>query len=580
MTLIAGAYSRHPEYPIPRDLARSLQRNLSRHPDDSVLVHEDSRFFLATVDIRAFRNKTIQRDQQGNISALTGEPLLPMGRGTSPSDLEALHEAWLRNDLRVIRSAHGTFSGCNFTRDSFELRLFTDHLGVRPLYIWTSDAMIVFASALRVLESCPEIPRKMSARGVTERAAFGYPLNDRTPYEDIRRIGAAEIVHVRGRDLQRFRYWNWDEKMSLGEVNRKSLEGLYRRFKKAVVRRQRSDRHAVAFLSGGLDSRAVVSTLMNLGVRPHTFNFSIPGTQDQLFANMFASEIGANHTEIPRHAGHGGWTAMMSRAWSRSPPAVRKEVERPGIVWSGDGGSVVIGHVYLTNAIVDLLRAGRTAEAIALYARQHGIGVPKRILRRQVLAFVADTVEQGVVEELSRFDCEDPGKKFYLFLLENDQRRHLDRHFEALDVNRMEYQLPFFDPSVVQAALSFPLESCIHHRLYARWLDHFPPEVRAVPWQTYPGAVPCPIPHTDTLANQWQPEQVNVFEQEKRSELLKAARKALREGNYPRQVIRRSVIRIAYWLLRLRIRNTAHLLRSAEVYSRVYRHCNENGERH
>jgi len=575
MTLLAGAYSRSSQRPIPAELAQSLKRNLSRHPKDSVVVRDGPGFFLAQVDLGAFDGHSFHIDQQEDVSLVTGEPLLTHVQGNRSSDLKALHKAWLENDLSVIRSACGTFSGCHMRGDSSELRLFTDHLGVRPLYFWIGDQIVVFASALRILESCPQISRNLDVRGVTEMAAFGYSLHDRTPYREIHRIGAAEIVRLRGRELHRFRYWNWDEELSANKITRESLEQLYHRFKRAVARRQRSDAGAVAFLSGGLDSRAVTSTLADAGVRAHTFNFAIPGAQDQVFARLFAAVAGTRHTEIPRHGYQGGWAAMISRAWNEVSPSEREEVERPQIVWSGDGGSVVVGHVYLTQRIADLLRIGKTDEAIALYAQRQAIGVPKRILRRHTRPALTSMVQLSVAEELARFDCDDPARSFHLFLLENDQRRHLDRHFESIDLNRIEYQLPFFDRTVVQSALSFTIDDSIHHRLYVRWLECFPRKVRSVPWQAYPGAVPCPIPHPVELSHQWEDEQVNAFTQERQRKLLRETRGGLRERSFPADILRRRVIQLAYWMLRFRIRDTTHILRFAEVYMRYHQRCNE-----
>jgi len=68
-----------------------------------------------------------------------------------------------------------------------------DKLGIRPLYFWADDDVIVFASALRILEELPLVPKQMDLRAVTELVGLGAPLADRTPYSGISLLRAARL---------------------------------------------------------------------------------------------------------------------------------------------------------------------------------------------------------------------------------------------------------------------------------------------------------------------------------------------------------------------------------------------------
>src|SRR2546426_839289 len=99
--------------------------------------------------------------------------------------------------------ARVVFCAVHYHPDASRLTLITDKLGVRPLYYWIGDDHVIFATALRVLEGLADLPKQMDLRAVTEAACFGFPLGDRTPYQGVRALRAAEIVEVSGAGVGR-----------------------------------------------------------------------------------------------------------------------------------------------------------------------------------------------------------------------------------------------------------------------------------------------------------------------------------------------------------------------------------------
>ncbi|MDT1822798.1 hypothetical protein FPK54_22920, partial [Acinetobacter baumannii] len=72
----------------------------------------------------------------------------------------------------------------------------------------------------------------------------------------------------------------------------------YDAFMAAIARRQRRPGVAAAFLSGGLDSRVIVGGLAASGNQVHTVNYAPDGSQDQVFAQLVADQLGLRHTQI------------------------------------------------------------------------------------------------------------------------------------------------------------------------------------------------------------------------------------------------------------------------------------------
>ena len=97
----------------------------------------------------------------------------------------------------------------------------------------------------------------------------------------------------------------------------------------------------------------------------------------------------------------------------------------------------------------------------------------------------------------------EPGRAFFLFLLRNDQRRHLHMYYENIDQSRIELQLPFFDARLIEIIVSSPVEPFLMHKFYHKWLEYFPKDVVSVPWQTYPGHELCPLYVDGEYKSQW-----------------------------------------------------------------------------
>jgi asparagine synthetase B (glutamine-hydrolysing) len=433
---------------------------------------------------------------------------------------------------------------------------------------------VVFATALRILEGLSFVPKKMDLRAVTEVVALGSPLADRTPYSGIYLLKPAEIVQITGTGISRECYWRWDEIAITDESEPSCLAKVYDRFQAATRRRNRSDKAAAAYLSGGLDSRCVVAALCEAGVRTNTINFARPGTQDYYFGNHFAEQIGSSHQSIAKARGDSvpDYSTLMARAL-RGFPQDKAAAERPRLVWSGEGGSVLLGHVHLNEAILELMRAGKIDRAIEAYAQREQIDVPIKLFRPQVIENVRDVVVQGIRDELDEVHAEDAGRNFYLFLMRNDQRRKLTSHFENIDLHRLEFQLPFFDGAFLASVMATPLDWCLRHKFYLKWLSLFPPPVAAVPWQAYPGHEPCPLPIPTELAYQWDDSYQAEEELSQKQNVIDQAAQLLGSSDFPNQILNKRKLRLATWIHSRGWRDYRYAIEAAQTYHLYAQKC-------
>jgi hypothetical protein len=578
MTLIAGILSRN-DHPIADSACASLQRAISRNPADEVKTFRDRRSYFAKVDIEAFREPGFFIDPSGAVSLLAGEPLLGHRDISSNRlhDLNAIHAECLENNSNILREANGTFCVVHYQPQTGTLSLIADKLGIRPLYFWMGENLVVFASALRILEDLSFVPKRMDLRAVTEAVALGKPLADRTPYAGISLLKSAEIVQITDNGVSRSCYWRWDEIKTERDSEESRLATVYDRFRAAVKRRHRDDRATAAYLSGGLDSRCVVAALCDSGARVRTVNFARPGTQDYYCGNDFAERIGSVHQSIPKLLGDSvpDFSELMARALKgfNHDQLATERPERPRLVWSGEGGSVLLGHVYLRESLVELMRAGKVDRAIEEYVETEHLDIPIKLFRPQILEKVRAVIRQGIHEELAQLHAEDAGRNFYLFLVLNDQRRKLMGHFENIDLHRLEFQLPFFDATFFELILATPLDWCLRHKFYIKWLSYFQPAVTVVPWQAYPGHEPCPIPVSTELAYQWDDSYQAGGDAKEKQRVIEQASELLRSFDFPDQILSKRKLRLATWIHSRGWRDYQYAIEAAQMYYAYSKKC-------
>jgi asparagine synthase (glutamine-hydrolysing) len=568
MTLIAGIFNRKGRS-LADSVCRELAQSVSRRPEDAIETIHQSNAFFAKLDIGAFGSKGVIHTDDA-ISLLTGEPLLESSSDRH-ADLNLLHQDLAKGNRDRLRDANGAFTLVHYQPDAAALSLITDKSAIRPLYVWISDEWAVFAGALRILEACPLVPKKMDLRGVTEMVALGSTLNGRTPYVDVFRMMPGQMITISSDIVIDEAYWRWDEIRTSGDNETARLEAVNQAFQKAVERRLGCDRSTSAFLSGGLDSRLVVASLRNKGATVHSVNFALSGTQDQFLGDEFAKQAGSIHQSIPREAGDSvpDYSSLMAQVLKK----VHVDGERPRVTWSGEGGSVMLGLVHVTAQMIAAMRQGRAESVVDEFVQAEATQVPSKLFRPHVLDNAMEIVRRGVREELTRFNSDDPGRNICLFLLFNDQSQKLNGHFENLDLHRLEFQLPFFDGAFLKTILETKLDWLLEHKFYTKLVPWFGPVVASVPWQSYPGHEPCPLPIPAELAYQWNEDYQAREHAAKRKRMVERASHLLSGVDFPNQILDKRKLRLATWLHATGWRDYQYAIEAAETYSRYAAIC-------
>lgn len=579
MTLIAGVISRNSNHPVSVSVCNSLRRLISRNSSDKIDVFKNQSSFFVKVDIGAYENPGFKTDENGFLTLIAGEPLLSFdgikARHNRMDDVDLIHNQCANGNWNIFNRAEGSFCAVHYQPSVGRLNLIADKLCLRPLYYWIDEKYVIFSSALRVLEGIDEIPKTMDVRAVTEIIGLGYPLGNRTPYMNIFLLKAAEAVEITEHNISRRHYWNWDEVEVSTDSEENLLAKLYQSFNNAVARRIGNDKTTLAFLSGGLDSRCVVAALHSRNVLTHTFNFARPNTQDQIFGLEFARKVNVIHAEAPKEAGNlvPDYSSLMAQAWSGSKHREQFPAEHPALVWNGEGGSVALGHVHLNEKIVDFMREGNVDAAIKEYIERESIYISPKLFQPKIFAAVSQVIHDGIREELSIINCPDPARNFYFYLMTNDQRRKLAAHFENIDLHRLELQSPFLDGAFLASIAAVPLDLCLRHKLYIKWLSLFDSAVASTPWQAYPGHQPCPLPVPQDLTYQWAKEHQSAERKTQKQKIINRALKILRANNFPDKILSKRNLHLVTLVHSTGWRNYDYILEAAQTYQEYWEKC-------
>jgi hypothetical protein len=562
MSLVAGILSLQGD-PIDPSWIATIRSHLSRR-EPPHHEYEDDRFYLAKVDIGTFPGSGFF--SQPVVAAITGETYYAADidrRADRDVDLRKL-AALPAGDASGLQDCRGSFSYVRYDPDDVDLLVAVDRLGMRAVYFHESPQHLFFSSSLRLFKELSGVPKRLDLRALAEQSTFGIPLADRTPYAGVRNLKGGEFLRARGGRVEVGSYVRWGDIPATRLTREEFQKEAFRLFQEAVAIRSAGDPSPVSFLTGGLDSRAVVGALVSLGKKPFTLNFEYPDLLDGEIAPRLARELGTRHRSWPVSE----WRKVSYL--TNSVPALLRYAPpnlpaRPRAVFSGDGGSVGLGFVYMDEHIVDLMRAGRLDELARYYLEKKRL--PRRILRPEVYDALRPLPEQGLREELARAGGREPAKDFHLFLMGNDQRRHVHYMFEDLDLNRVEFLLPFYDGKWLELIGSAPVDWFLLHRFYNDWIRHFPEPVYTIPWQSYPGHVPCPLPQPHSMT-QWDLPRLKSFEVSE--EAFQGASKSLFGSGFPSPVFRRIPLLAGLLLHGLRLRNLSHFWATYDTFSRYY----------
>lgn len=306
---------------------RMTDREAHRGPDaegiwnggDVILGHRR----LSIIDLSAASNQPLHSADGRSVIIFNGElynykelkARLAHHAFVTGGDTEVVMAAYAEWGIDCLERFHGMFAFALWDKQKLELHIVRDRLGIKPVYLFEHDGHLLFASEIRALFATGLVPKELDTDGLADYLRYGTVHAPATLVKNVRMLMPGHRLRwvpapkrsgdgAKAGEVTTHRYWHMvgnasreANDMPLPLVQREVRERLGR----AVERRLVSDVPFGAFLSGGIDSSAVVGLMARASNAPvHTFSvvFNEEAFSEERYAKLVAKKFSTEHTAI------------------------------------------------------------------------------------------------------------------------------------------------------------------------------------------------------------------------------------------------------------------------------------------
>lgn len=218
------------------------------------------------------------------------------------SDTEVVVQLYALLGAGCLSHFNGQFAFCIWDKETRELFLARDRVGIRPLFYWSNRDSFAFCSEIKGLFTLGNIERSLDTESFSQIFTFWTTITPRTPFKNILELQPGHFMHVTSSGvIQIKKYWSLTYSSGKNDGKRfdDAVDELDYLISDAVKIRLRADVPVGAYLSGGLDS--TVTTAYIKKINPDVLNtFSIGFTDKEFDETNYQLEaaqyLDTNHT--------------------------------------------------------------------------------------------------------------------------------------------------------------------------------------------------------------------------------------------------------------------------------------------
>jgi asparagine synthase (glutamine-hydrolysing) len=270
-------------------------------------------------------------------------------RFTTDSDTEVVLHLYEDRGARCVEALRGMFAFAIWDRSRRQVMLARDRVGKKPMYYRHDGSHLWFASEARAILADPDVPDGVDPQAIRTYLTLGYVPGADSVFAALRRLPPAHYALIDAAGARVTRYWTLEYEPKFAVSEGEAIDEIRRHLAESVRLRLISDVPLGAFLSGGIDSSAVVALMSQAGGRTKTFSI---GFDDDRYseiehARTVAARFGTDHHEfvvspdvasiLPKLAWHYGEPFADSSAVPTYHLA-RLAREHITVALTGDGG--------------------------------------------------------------------------------------------------------------------------------------------------------------------------------------------------------------------------------------------------
>jgi asparagine synthase (glutamine-hydrolysing) len=219
------------------------------------------------------------------------------------SDTEVILAGYIQWGGACLDYLRGMFTIAIWDKEDRSLFLARDRMGVKPLYFYQDDEQFIFASEIRAILTVKPGKKELDPSAIAEYFRYqsiGFPFS---PVKGIHQMEAGSWMRIQDGIVSRERYWDPISNRDVFDLtDKKQVEEKVKALMlQSVQRRLVSDVPVAAFLSGGIDSSAIVGLMVEAGdPSPKTFTISFDEKEfdESEYAEIVAKKFHTDHTRI------------------------------------------------------------------------------------------------------------------------------------------------------------------------------------------------------------------------------------------------------------------------------------------
>ncbi len=215
------------------------------------------------------------------------------------SDTETIVHLYEKYPDSFVTRLRGMFAFALWNQGKRTLILARDRVGKKPLYYYLDEQKLVFASEIKAILRHPGLSLDIDEQAVSDYFSFGYIPSPKSIFRRIRKVRPGHFLRFVGRESQEIQYWDLSFSEPQSRPEAEWRHQLLEELGSATQIRLMSEVPLGAFLSGGLDSSAVVATmsrLMDQPVKTSTIAFNESRFDESKWARQVADHLGTDHS--------------------------------------------------------------------------------------------------------------------------------------------------------------------------------------------------------------------------------------------------------------------------------------------
>lgn len=220
----------------------------------------------------------------------------------SHSDTEVILHAYMQWDERCVEKLQGMFTFAIWNKAEQSLFIARDRLGIKPLFYAIINETLYFASELKSIALVPGLDKKIDAKAIEQYFALGYVAEPHTIYQQVAKLSPGHNLTIKVGDTQPTitQYWDVSYAKQSPLSEEQLLTQMEQELKTAVESHMMADVPLGSFLSGGVDSSAVVAMMSQISdnsVTTCSIGFDVKDYNETDFARQVAKRYATDHQE-------------------------------------------------------------------------------------------------------------------------------------------------------------------------------------------------------------------------------------------------------------------------------------------